>query len=184
MRVALSSLAVLALSVVSPSTLGGTETTTNAATPTEVEKRRALRRELERRRRPRAERTTTTSAAATVSAPGAELELQAPLRRGEPLTGRHLVGGAIPPELVGSVARRHLRPGQVLRASDFVAPPMVERGERVTAFVRRGPLVVTLDAKVLEDGAHGAEVRLTNQRTGARLVGRVVSPGVVEVSSR
>jgi len=102
---------------------------------------------------------------------------------GEPVTDLSL--------LVGQHAARTVRAGDMLTASDVVAPRLVKRGEVVTVRCFVGDLVVRTVARATEDGAMGEtiEVRRVDSRetyeamvTGRREVA-VEKPAAAEPDS-
>jgi len=85
------------------------------------------------------------------------------IQRGNPVTARQLrederVGVPVAgyamsaEELLGRIPRRNVRPGELLRISEFALPFDVRRGDVVTVVVRSGGTRLTLSARAEADG--------------------------------
>ena len=85
----------------------------------------------------------------------------------------------MPAEVAGKRARRVISPGNMLRASDVEAVPLVDRGAGVTVAVLLGKVTVTSKAKALEDGEMGELIKVQDLTTGKRLVGTVAGKSLV-----
>jgi flagella basal body P-ring formation protein FlgA len=95
-----------------------------------------------------------------------------------------LVGSApSPADLVGLAARRALRAGVPLSASDFAAPNLVARGEIVTIVYKRGGLLLTTRGKALENGAKDAAIPVVNLSSNRVLTATVTDRGAVAVAT-
>jgi flagella basal body P-ring formation protein FlgA len=115
------------------------------------------------------------------------------VRRGAPITADDIAGSReevrdvwlrrlpLPDEVVGAMATRDLRAGQVIESNMVAVPPMVRTGDLVAVRVRVAGIEVSGRARASEQGRHGAVIRLVNVESGRRLRGRVVGPGEVEV---
>ena len=115
------------------------------------------------------------------------------LRRGtvlkkESLRRDYLTWGAVPRDHVVRVASavgmqitRSLRAGDVLRASQLKAVPVVRRGDRVTLVVHRGPLQVRARGVVREEGGRNQRIRVANATSGKVVMGTVVDSTTVKV---
>jgi len=83
--------------------------------------------------------------------------------------------------VVGQVATRLTDAGEVLEMGSVRPPALVLRRQRIRIIARAGGVVVVAQGEALEEGAHGATIRvrrLTGRRT---LEARVTGPGEVEV---
>ncbi|MDY0962692.1 flagellar basal body P-ring formation chaperone FlgA [Massilia sp. CFBP9026] len=83
-------------------------------------------------------------------------------------------------EAVGQSSRRSLRAGEVLRASQLVAPIVVKRGEAVVMTARQDGIEVTMAGEALDAGARGAVVRVKNSASGQVVRMRVLGAGAVQ----
>lgn len=63
------------------------------------------------------------------------------------------------------------------------AEVLVHRGDRVEARLHMSGISVTLIAMALDDGCAGQTVLVKNERSGKRLRGTVIAPGVVQVQT-
>jgi flagella basal body P-ring formation protein FlgA len=118
-----------------------------------------------------------------------------PLDRGEIVTAAELTVTRIPArqsfaglataqaDLIGLAARRALRAGVPLSASDFAAPNLVNRGEIVTIVYRRGGLLLTTRGKALENGAKNAAIPVVNLSSNRVLTAIVTDRGAVAVAA-
>ena len=84
-------------------------------------------------------------------------------------------------EAAGLEARRTLREGMPVRASDLAEPRLVKRGEPVKITLREGALTISAIGRALGDGALGERVRVFNEATNQTLDGVVESAGVVRI---
>jgi flagella basal body P-ring formation protein FlgA len=82
---------------------------------------------------------------------------------------------------VGQEARRALRPGQPLRATDVQAARVVRRGEILTLRYATGALQLTVQARALADAGLGQRVRVVNTLSNRTLEATVSGPGVAWV---
>jgi len=83
-------------------------------------------------------------------------------------------------EAVGQSSRRSLRAGEVLRASQLVAPIVVKRGEAVVMTARQDGIEVSMAGEALDAGARGAVVRVKNSASGQVVRMRVLGAGAVQ----
>ncbi len=81
--------------------------------------------------------------------------------------------------IIGKIARRMLPPDQPIRVADIEMPILVRRNGLVTVNVVSGRLVISMQAKALDDGADGATVRVQNPRGNKIFEGIVTGPGMV-----
>ena len=89
-----------------------------------------------------------------------------------------------PVDIVGQAARRTLRAGQPLYASDLRAPVIVAKGSNVTMTYRTKAMVLTTIGKALEDGGQGEAIRVLNTQTNTVIDATVEGSGMVVVTSR
>lgn len=64
--------------------------------------------------------------------------------------------------LIGKEVKRTLYAGQTITARDIGLPTLVRRNELIAVEYRKGPLLITTEARVLDDGAKGDIVRFMN----------------------
>jgi len=83
-------------------------------------------------------------------------------------------------EAVGQASRRSLRAGEVLRASQLVAPIAVKRGDAVVMTARQDGIEVSMAGEALDAGARGAVVRVKNSASGQVVRMRVLGAGAVQ----
>lgn len=84
-------------------------------------------------------------------------------------------------QMVGRVARRPLRPGQVLRMSDLINDPTVHKNDLITIAVQTNNMSLTVRGKALEDGAIGQTIRVVNINTKKQLLGVVKDASTVQI---
>jgi flagella basal body P-ring formation protein FlgA len=88
-----------------------------------------------------------------------------------------------PAELLGKTPKRSIRPGEPIRPSDIQTPIVIHRGELVTVVFQSAALLLTAQAKALEDGTQGQAIRVSNTRSGKTLDATVNGPGTVVLSA-
>lgn len=84
--------------------------------------------------------------------------------------------------LIGLAAKRPLRAGVPLRASDLGEPKLISKGELVTVVFESPGLSLSIRGKALEDGVRAQAVRVMNTQTGRAFEGVVTAPGYVLAS--
>ena len=84
-------------------------------------------------------------------------------------------------QIVGHMAKRPLKAGQVLRTSDLAMAPAVKRNDLVQLVVQTGQMTLTVQGKVLQDAAIGQTVRVVNVASNRQLSGTVIDGGTVAV---
>ncbi|HVJ35555.1 MAG TPA: flagellar basal body P-ring formation chaperone FlgA [Terriglobia bacterium] len=82
-------------------------------------------------------------------------------------------------QMVGRIAKRPLRPGQVLRATDLISEPTVHKNDLITIAVQTRDMSLTVRGKALEDGAVGQTIHVMNVNTKKQLVGAVKDASTV-----
>lgn len=88
-----------------------------------------------------------------------------------------------PGSIVGRTARRPLRAGEPVRASDLQVATMVKRGTMVTMVLETARILITTQGRALEDGAEGALVSVMNTSSNRVVKALVVDPSTVSVSA-
>lgn len=83
---------------------------------------------------------------------------------------------------VGMEARRGLREGQAIRATDIDEPLLVKRNSAVSLVFTSGALTLTARGQALRDGSRGEVVAVMNQQSKRVLEGTVTGPGEVTVT--
>jgi len=99
----------------------------------------------------------------------------------EEITAAQARGTITAQEAAGLEARRTLREGMPIRASDLTEPRLVKRGEPVKITLREGALTIGAIGRALGDGALGERVRVFNEATNQTLDGIVEATGVVSI---
>lgn len=84
-------------------------------------------------------------------------------------------------DAAGLEARRTLREGMPVRASDLAEPRLVKRGEPVKISLREGVLTISVLGRALSDGAMGEQVRVFSEATNQTLDGVVEGAGTVRI---
>ncbi len=82
---------------------------------------------------------------------------------------------------VGMQARKQLRAGQPLRASDLSKPDLVQRDQAVTLIYETAGLYLTVRGKAIEAGTEGDVVNVLNLQSKRTVSGTVVGRGQVSV---
>ena len=81
--------------------------------------------------------------------------------------------------IIGKEARKHLRSGNPLRASDLISPQIIERGQTVDLVARSSGLLVNMQGKALANGAVGDRLLVQNTSSGKKVEGLVMAGGTV-----
>lgn len=87
-----------------------------------------------------------------------------------------------PSGLIGQQAKRGLRAGAPVRATDVRAPLLVTRGSLVTITLVRPQMTLTSQGKAVSDASYGEVVRVINTRSNTAIDATVVGPGRVAVN--
>lgn len=82
-------------------------------------------------------------------------------------------------DVVGSLPRRPIAAGEVLRFSDLRPNFVVDRGDVVTIVFKSGSMTLTARAEALERGAIGNVIRVRNNQSKKVLETRVTAAGTV-----
>jgi len=93
-----------------------------------------------------------------------------------------LPGGLIqyPQQAVGQKLKLSLPAGAVLYAKALDAPPLINRGERVTIMAKSQAIQITAPGEARNSGAKGEIVRVKNLTSRREIKARVLEAGVVE----
>jgi flagellar basal body P-ring formation protein FlgA len=83
----------------------------------------------------------------------------------------------------GMAARRPLRAGEVLRATDLMKPDVVQRNEMVTLVYEVPGLMLTVRGKALDSGAQGDTISVLNVQSKRTVQGVVSGPGQVTIAA-
>src|SRR5579872_3151869 len=94
------------------------------------------------------------------------------------------VGGdaATRAQAVGMQARKPLRAGQPLKATDLAKPDLVQRDESVTLIYEAAGLYLTMRGKAMENGTEGDTVNVLNLQSKRTVTGTVVARGQVAIA--
>ena len=96
--------------------------------------------------------------------------------------GRGLRGDPLASSLVlGNVAARSLRRGDVLTARDVRRPSLIRRGDSVYLEVRKGAIIARIEAVAQEDGARGDRIAIVVASSQKEMSGTVVSRETVSI---
>lgn len=87
-------------------------------------------------------------------------------------------------EAAGREARRTLRSGLTVRATDLAEPRLIRRGEPVTIRLRSGALTISASGRALSDAARGKPVRVFNEATNQTIDAIAEEAGIVRVTAR
>ena len=86
-------------------------------------------------------------------------------------------------ELIGKAAKRGIRPGLPVRASDVQRQILVPKGSLVTIFLKAPKMTLTAQGKALEDGSDGDTVRILNTQSKKVIEAEVTGAARVAVLS-
>lgn len=84
-------------------------------------------------------------------------------------------------QLVGHMAKRPLKAGQILRQSDVAVSPVIHKNDLIRLVVRTGQMTLSVQGKALQDAALGQAIRVINVNSNRQLSGTVVDAGTVAV---
>ncbi len=85
-----------------------------------------------------------------------------------------------PKQAIGQKLKVSLPAGAILYSQTIDAPPLVNRGERVTIMAKSQAIQITAPGEAKNSGALGEMVRVKNLTSRREIQARVLSPGVVE----
>lgn len=86
-----------------------------------------------------------------------------------------------PKELIGMKTKRSVRQGYPLDRLAVERPAIIHRGELVTIFIRKGPLLVTAKGTARHDAIQGGMVTVLNNDSKKEILCRADGPGLVQV---
>lgn len=81
--------------------------------------------------------------------------------------------------VVGTLARRSLGPGNVIQTHHLSTPPTIRKGDRVVVQARAGSALISTAGEALASGKVGQQIPVENIRSGRRIQGWIVAPGVI-----
>jgi flagella basal body P-ring formation protein FlgA len=84
-------------------------------------------------------------------------------------------------QLVGRMAKRPLKAGQILRQSDVAVSPVIHKNDLIRLVVRTGQMTLSVQGKAMQDAALGQTIRVMNVNSNRQLSGTVVDAGTVAV---
>jgi len=84
-------------------------------------------------------------------------------------------------QLVGRMARRPLKAGQILRQTDVAVSPVIHKNDLIRLVVQTGQMTLSVQGKALQDAAMGQAIRVVNVNSNRQLSGTVVDGGTVTV---
>jgi flagellar basal body P-ring formation protein FlgA len=84
-------------------------------------------------------------------------------------------------DVVGKAAKRQIRAGQTIAATDFGAPIVVHKGDLVTLVVEMPGMTLTIRGQAQEAGATGDKVAVVNEQSKRQVYGTITGPGRVVV---
>jgi len=84
--------------------------------------------------------------------------------------------------VIGKQSKRGLAGQTVLNGRVVLAELLVKKGDRVIISASKGPMSVNMPGEALNDGRHGAQIRVKNLRSERVIRGTVTESGVVSVN--
>lgn len=84
-------------------------------------------------------------------------------------------------ELVGTVAKSTIRPGQIISPAKVMARKIVKRNQIVRVQTQLGSLIIMSQAQALDDGAVGDIVRCRNIKSKEEFSGVVAQDGTLTI---
>lgn len=84
-------------------------------------------------------------------------------------------------QLIGHMAKRPLKAGQILRQTDVAVSPVIKKNDLIRLVVQSGQMTLSVQGKALQDGALGQAIRVVNVNSNRQLSGTVVDAGTVAV---
>jgi flagella basal body P-ring formation protein FlgA len=86
-----------------------------------------------------------------------------------------------PDAITGREAKRALRAGEFLRASDFKRPTLVAKGASVTMIFEAPGMSLSAVGRALAEGGEGDSIAVLNPTSYRQVIGVVMGPGIVKV---
>lgn len=84
-----------------------------------------------------------------------------------------------PDDVIGLVAKRRIRPGQLITPSLLDQPPAVQRGQPIKIVASRDGIQASTMGEALADGQIGDLIRVRNTSSNKVIDAKVIAPGVV-----
>ena len=84
-------------------------------------------------------------------------------------------------QLVGRMAKRPLKAGQILRQSDVAVSPVIHKNDLIRLVVKTGQMTLSVQGKAMQDAAIGQTVRVMNVNSNRQLTGTVIDAGTVAI---
>lgn len=84
-------------------------------------------------------------------------------------------------QISGFVAKRNIRPNEILKPRQVVKSKLVKRGELVTIIAETGGISVHMSGKALGDATEGQNVKVKNSNSKRIVEGVAVRHGIVKV---
>jgi flagellar basal body P-ring formation protein FlgA len=84
-------------------------------------------------------------------------------------------------QLIGRMAKRPLKAGQILRQSDVAVSPVIHKNDLIRLVVKTGQMTLSVQGKALQDAALGQIVRVVNVNSNRQLSGTVIDAGTVAI---
>jgi len=84
-------------------------------------------------------------------------------------------------QLVGRMAKRPLKAGQILRQSDVAVSPVIHKNDLIRLVVKTGQMTLSVQGKAMQDAAIGQTVRVVNVNSNRQLTGTVIDAGTVAI---
>jgi flagella basal body P-ring formation protein FlgA len=84
-------------------------------------------------------------------------------------------------QLIGRMAKRPLKAGQILRQSDVAISPAIRKNDLIRLVVKTGQMTLSVQGKAMQDAALGQTIRVINVNSNRQLSGTVVDAGTVAV---
>lgn len=87
-----------------------------------------------------------------------------------------------PAQVVGMEIRRSVRTGSVIKKHDLKRPNLIVKGETVMIIASAGALEVKSEAKALNNGTFGQQIKVQNLKSRRIVEARVTGPGIAEIA--
>ena len=84
-------------------------------------------------------------------------------------------------QLVGRMAKRPLKAGQILRQSDVAVSPVIRKNDLIRLVVKTGQMTLSVQGKAMQDAAMGQSIRVMNVNSNRQLSGTVIDAGTVAI---
>jgi flagella basal body P-ring formation protein FlgA len=119
---------------------------------------------------------------AAIAADAEQVTANRALQRGALIRKGDVTGPYAVEDYVGQELIRSVRAGTVMTPRHVRTPLQVERNETVTLVFRRGPLTMETIGRSLDEGSVGDRISVLNTTSRKRITGRIIGPGLVEVT--